>query len=967
MTLTIMLAVHCKKSEPADLKPALVEYAASDAADDLEEVMRLRANILNQTGSLQVQADNLAKYYRLLTLMESRFPVSHSAGHARVEFAWFDAFRPQKRAEQASLHFEKAAIAFNLGAVQSQLALACDRKTDAGLKESAKLFQVEQPRPLDLTPESASMLEKLMLAQAQECVLEKAIADKKASGVVARLAKQCAVFYRECATLLAASPLNQHFDRSWLAHATVKALMYEVEATIQNSAALRDADEFAGVAKEIARLRASQVTLAQARAEAKNASKDLQDNVAYKEEQVAKRLAQAERENATVYLQARRWTAGAIRVLCPLDRIPNKVDLPAITSLLICSHHALIITPNAATPPPQRIPNEVDLPAIVPAPLVKPTPPAGLKPTADEQQTMFTSVVPDSSAKALSKYSDMVDTLIRDQVHKLNGASDDARLRLREWELPEALQALEAASVSALPDAVRVELEEIQSGGGLGHLQEVSQQIRELRGACLEELDQVEGDLDAEQKEDDDLRAHYGPRWKRPPSSQLTKSMRDKLNGYRGNLMQAGDSDKRLQEKLAAEAAAFAALDPEAAATQMPKMQAPMLSVDNMEPAAAVATLRRALDGLNTLGTQRAALEEALKDRKNKDNILPKLLGGGDTPDEVFKTELKKYDDLVMEVDNNVSKSAQLLDVVSANVGIFKNNYGYQEWRRACEGAASGVRASARTYKDLRDNLGEGLRFYMGLQDAIRTLRQQVGDHVMTRRIQRDDLIEDLRKQAAEEADRAAAQLAAMNMQQAQQAHQAHQAPPPPPIGSAPSYGSGSYPPPAVGAPGAPYDGSQGGSAPVLTHSGSGQYMPPPQGGTPPPPPPGPGYGAPPPQQQPQGGYYQPAPQQQYSQQYPQYQTYSAPPPPQQPYGAPMQQQNSGSWAPPPQYGQQQQQYAPPPQYQQQQGYAQPNYAQQPPPPPPGQQQQQPGQGPPTQPQQHGNPIGQFFGSVFGR
>lgn len=26
MPLTIMLAVHCKKSEPADLKPALVEY-----------------------------------------------------------------------------------------------------------------------------------------------------------------------------------------------------------------------------------------------------------------------------------------------------------------------------------------------------------------------------------------------------------------------------------------------------------------------------------------------------------------------------------------------------------------------------------------------------------------------------------------------------------------------------------------------------------------------------------------------------------------------------------------------------------------------------------------------------------------------------------------------------------------------------------------------------------------------------
>ena len=41
------------------------------------------------------------------------------------------------------------------------------------------------------------------------------------------------------------------------------------------------------------------------------------------------------------------------------------------------------------------------------------------------------------SAKALSRYSDQVDSLIRAQMHKLNGASDDARIRLREWELPE--------------------------------------------------------------------------------------------------------------------------------------------------------------------------------------------------------------------------------------------------------------------------------------------------------------------------------------------------------------------------------------------------------------------------------------------------------------------------------------------------------------------------------------------------
>ena len=64
---------------------------------------------------------------------------------------------------------------------ECQAALAPDRKTEDGLKESAKFFQeaagsfaflrdvacikVESPRPVDISPECATMLEKLMLAQ----------------------------------------------------------------------------------------------------------------------------------------------------------------------------------------------------------------------------------------------------------------------------------------------------------------------------------------------------------------------------------------------------------------------------------------------------------------------------------------------------------------------------------------------------------------------------------------------------------------------------------------------------------------------------------------------------------------------------------------------------------------------------------------------------------------------------------
>ena len=163
----------------------------------------------------------------------------------------------------------------NLPPPASWLCLQESAGTYAYLRDSACL-KVEQPRPFDLTPEAASMLERLMLAQAQvggaggrvcgrvggrvpaaakeewsvglycigshfnqertrgacwladlaaclpprspcllcclsvqECVLEKAINDRKTPGIIARVAKQAAVYYRECASLLSAAPLSQ--------------------------------------------------------------------------------------------------------------------------------------------------------------------------------------------------------------------------------------------------------------------------------------------------------------------------------------------------------------------------------------------------------------------------------------------------------------------------------------------------------------------------------------------------------------------------------------------------------------------------------------------------------------------------------------------------------------------------------------------------------------------------------------
>ena len=53
------------------------------------------------------------------------------------------------------------------------------------------------------------------------------------------------------------------------------------------------------------------------------------------------------------------------------------------------------------------------------------------------------------------------------------------------------------------------------------------------------------------------------------------------------------------------------------------------------------------------------------------------------------------------------------------------------------QASTGGMRSQLGVYRDLRDNLSEGLRFYMSVQEAIATLRQQAGDYILTRRLQR--------------------------------------------------------------------------------------------------------------------------------------------------------------------------------------------------------------------------------------
>ncbi|GIM12801.1 hypothetical protein Vretimale_16038 [Volvox reticuliferus] len=354
-----------------------------------------------------------------------------------------------------------------------------------------------------------------------------------------------------------------------------------------------------------------------------------------------------------------------------------------------------------------KVPAFNELPVTTGALLVKSAPPSAGSLDASSEQ-LFTGLVPENSARALSKYTDQVDDLIRHQLDRLAEATDNARIRFREWELPDTLQAMDVRTSAALPDALRRDLEDVESIGGVNHLKGILAEIGELRRAVDGDLMSAQESLDSDARADGDARAKHGDKWKAQPAATAAKPYWDRISQYRAAMQKAGDSDQGVLRRLAENETAFTSLTVEAATAQMPRLQAPMIVTGPEDPAVVVATLRRNMDALQALANERGGMEEAFKELKNKDNVLAKVMA---TPpqnhDALFKEELKKYDTLIADVDKNLAAQDSLLAATKAANSTFRTLFDVDGWRMACEAAATGVRETVRQYRELLDHCSE--------------------------------------------------------------------------------------------------------------------------------------------------------------------------------------------------------------------------------------------------------------------
>lgn len=131
----------------------------------------------------------------------------------------------------SSIAFEKVCVFFNIAALQSSIASTQCLDSDDGLKTAAKLFQQsagifshlksaapalgQEPTP-DLSPDTLHVLSILMLAQAQEIFVFKAIKDGMKDQVIAKLASQNEEMYADVLKAMQKDSLKALWDKDWI-------------------------------------------------------------------------------------------------------------------------------------------------------------------------------------------------------------------------------------------------------------------------------------------------------------------------------------------------------------------------------------------------------------------------------------------------------------------------------------------------------------------------------------------------------------------------------------------------------------------------------------------------------------------------------------------------------------------------------------------------------------------------------
>uniref|UniRef100_A0A0B8RWH7 Rhophilin-2 n=1 Tax=Philothamnus irregularis TaxID=1899461 RepID=A0A0B8RWH7_9SAUR len=246
------------------LKDFILEHYSEDGTEyenEIADLMDLRQACRTPSRD-ESGVEMLMSYYVQLGFVENRFfSPSRNLG---ILYTWYDSFTGVPVC-QKNLLLEKASILFNIGALYTQIGTKCNRQTGAGLRKAISAFQkaagvlnylketFTHTPSYDMSPAMLSVLVKMMLAQAQECIFEQICLPgiRNEFFTLVKMAQEVAKvgeMYMLVDSAMSQAPVKENIPYSWSKLAQVKsdhfrALAHYFVATMLSDHQLHQTDD----------------------------------------------------------------------------------------------------------------------------------------------------------------------------------------------------------------------------------------------------------------------------------------------------------------------------------------------------------------------------------------------------------------------------------------------------------------------------------------------------------------------------------------------------------------------------------------------------------------------------------------------------------------------------------------------------------------------------------------------------
>ncbi|KAG2526475.1 hypothetical protein JM16_002855 [Phytophthora kernoviae] len=739
----------------SDVSPPPAEGLETAQQDTLDQFVQLKTDVdLIRTPSA-ISRHVLLRYYAQLDKMAQRFPCDGDSGSttsARVpltlQFTWNDSFCPRKKSTQSGVSFERAAVMFNVGALESQLGVQTDRSTADGLKTACRHFMkaagafaevkdtlVERTlgaRTPDMSAEGLGLLTFLMLAQAQACFYEKAIKDQMKDVIKAKLVHQALDYYVSALEFCRSSALAGAIDRSWGVHLQfqvhcMRAATQYWQGTASKTIALERGE---GYGEEITRLVAADAECNEACkvATQNKLPESLLQSAQALQRVVREHLGAARKDNASVYLE--------------------------------------------------NVPKFSELPTVGKAAMVKPLPLS-----ADELQQelggvdLFEQFVPKDLLHRADGVKQEIHGIVEQTAEKVSKSNEAAKEKLHAMGLPASIEAFEQTSDNGIPRTIWQRIQHVKvttasaamgAGGSkdnpvVAFIQQRLQENQQCSDAAEKKLHTIESRLSQEEIDDNVCRQNYGEKkWARPVSSSLNQNFRADIDRYYRLVKEAKQSDGVIRDKQATSQDQLEALSRSKTSLDQ---ELPALQQDNSSCKEEIARVSSLLLRLGQLVEEKDQVLRDFRVSYDKFNALPVLLSAnkanGVTIEAALETEKQFFREhfegkIATICDEEQTLMGELVQANSRFEAKKENDPVLLERQSFLQHLSDAVDV----FEQLDSHVKEGARFYDELGARIEQLHQTVADHCSARELEKREL--ELNLTADEEMRQREAQDAAL-------------------------------------------------------------------------------------------------------------------------------------------------------------------------------------------------------------